>query len=351
MRPLLDFPAGLRPQAQGHRVKTWRARAEWKPGPFLLIAEVRLGASSGQSRSLQRHGPGVRSARLLSCAVLSRRWVREPWGQDTTGLCQNPGHPGKWQKFLAQEKGSFCSVSLVLRAPFPSGLRLRALAGPRAPLALGSQAPHVIPELDRKAALGRTPPLLPMAAQLWLGSTRPREASGALGLPRPDLLLLPGEGARTRPKARGPGAAQGGPWPGLGSNRAASSSPAQTWRPPESRSLHFLYPTSQAPAEGGRGGGCVWGEGTGAERLPPVPVSGASKASGHTSCPFAGGALDFPGHGPGPCSRLYAPATPPQEGTAQGPRGWRLADLFLLMAASHQKQQPASPQSSPSALR
>lgn len=272
MRPLLDFPAGLRPQAQGHRVKTWRARAEWKPGPFLLIAEVRLGASSGQSRSLQRHGPGVRSARLLSCAVLSRRWVREPWGQDTTGLCQNPGHPGKWQKFLAQEKGSFCSVSLVLRAPFPSGLRLRALAGPRAPLALGSQAPHVIPELDRKAALGRTPPLLPMAAQLWLGSTRPREASGALGLPRPDLLLLPGEGARTRPKARGPGAAQGGPWPGLGSNRAASSSPAQTWRPPESRSLHFLYPTSQAPAEGGRGGGCVCGgTGRGPSAFPRCP--------------------------------------------------------------------------------
>ncbi|KAB1252709.1 hypothetical protein Cadr_000002834 [Camelus dromedarius] len=327
LRPLLDFPAGLRPQAQGHRVKTWRARAEWKPGPFLLIAEVRLGASSGQSRR-------VRSARLLSCAVLSRRW-------DTTGLCQNPGHPGKWQKFLAQEKGSFCSVSLVLRAPFPSGLRLRALAGPRAPLALGSQAPH----------------------RHWAGLRHCCQWQHNSGWAQRGPERLRGPWAcpgRTCSYSQGKGHARGQKPAAPGQPRAA---PGLAWAPTEQ--LPLVPPRHggrQSPGAStsstlqarhrrrGAGWGGVWGDGTGAERLPPVPVSGASKASGHTSCPFAGGALDFPGHGPGPCSRLYAPATPPQEGTAQGPRGWRLADLFLLMAASHQKQQPASPHKVPQHL-
>lgn len=129
-------------------------------------------------------------------------------------------------------KASSCGGSCVPRAPSPSGLGLPALAGPRPPSAPGSQAPRVVSELDTRRSVGPPRPLPPRAAGLPLpavvsgwAAPRPREASGALGPPRPNLLWRRREGGHAAkcPQNRGPA-----------SFGAASSSPAQTWRPPGS---------------------------------------------------------------------------------------------------------------------
>ena len=102
-------------------------------------------------------------------------------------------------------------------------------------MALGSQDPHAIctgQKVTRPASApdgSRTPVV---QDGLCLGHiAAQREASGALGPPRPILLWLPGER---------------GLWanvcsPALGSFRAASSGPAQTWWPPGSSDFTSGY--------------------------------------------------------------------------------------------------------------
>lgn len=99
---------------------------------------------------------------------------------------------------------------------------------------------HMSSALDRRS-LGLPPPL--MAAELQLSrvvsawAVAQREASGALGPPRPILLWLPGEGASGL-MSSAPHWVPSEQLPLVPLRHGGHQGP---WR------LHFLYPTGQAP--------------------------------------------------------------------------------------------------------
>lgn len=171
-------------------------------------------------------------------------------------------------------------------------------------MALGSQDPHAIctgQKVTRPASApdgSRTPVV---QDGLCLGHiAAQREASGALGPPRPILLWLPGER---------------GLWanvcsPALGSFRAASSGPAQTWWPPGSMETPLPVPHR-----------------AGTLAMPLVLVASLElsrlhPALGPASCTSLaeGGALPR-GHCP---FSLQSLISPPQEGTVQGSCIWQI---------------------------